>query len=85
MTPFSKTEYSEKEVQMFLELGFEEEHLDYMLKNLTAWVIYSLAARKCFVEDLEGPAVNSLKLCLKAWDDKNVKRRTEEWDQMISF
>ena len=86
MSPFSKKEYSDKEIQMFLMLGFEQDHLDYMLQNITATAIYNQAARKCLVHRLSGPAVESLRNCLIAWDTReDIKRNTPEWDQLIKL
>ena len=79
-----KSEYSEKEFQMFLDLGFDKEHLNYIMKLLNACEIYDHAARKCFVENLTGKAVDSLRRCLIAWDDDDINRCTPEWDSMIN-
>lgn len=80
-----KSEYSEKEFKMFLDIGFKRDDLEYLMRMITATAIYNNAARKCFVENLTGPAVESLRRCLIAWDVDYINRCTPEWDEMINL
>jgi len=80
-----KSEYSEKEFQMFVNIGYKIDDLEFLMRMLTANAIYNNAARKCFVENLTGPAVESLRRCLIAWDDDYINRCTPEWDSMITL
>lgn len=73
-----KSQLSEKENMMFGQLG--------ILKiDLQVGQLYQLAVNRAFSENLQGPAVDSLRRCFKALADPAMYRGTPEWDALISL
>lgn len=73
-------EFSEKEVKMFTGLGygdlverFEEDPLS----------LYKVAAMDCFMHDLRGKYVDSLRKCMLVLKTGVFYRGTEQWDSLI--
>ena len=83
----SKDKYSAKEQAMFEALGFS----DLMCHVDIPPTLYDIAGLKCFVEGTEGPAVESLRRCLKALKDgwgetgEAFYRMTPEFDNLIDL
>lgn len=80
----NKYKYSEHEINMFLDIGYREDELKNMMKMNSPKDVYSMAATRCIINGLTGPAVNSLRRCLKAWTN-GVYRNTPEWDLLINL
>lgn len=73
--------YSQKEQDLFRSLGYE---------NLMSIIdippnLYSIAAIECFVSDLSGKSVDSLRRCLKAIHNLHPYRLTDEFDSLIEL
>lgn len=47
--------------------------------------VLDLVAREVFLENKSGPAVESLRRCLKAFHDGKVYRMTPEYDELIQL
>lgn len=82
-------DFSEKEMSMFKELGFELKSDDRILQTLPPFMIYNMAAKYCFLKKLEGKIVDSLRRCLLALDEedqsKKIYRMTKEFDDLIQL
>jgi len=72
--------FSEKELELFDRLGF-----GYLADRIEPFVLYRTVAEDCFVNDLKGPEVESIRACLRAFQDANLRRLTPEWDSLIQF
>lgn len=73
-------EYSELEKELFKSLG-----CGYLLKEEPC-LAYRTAAEFCFLSDLKGPSVNSIRLCLNAMITSNGPHRlTDDFDRLISL
>lgn len=83
----SRDKYSAKEQAMFEALGLSGlmDHIDIPPS------LYDIAGLKCFVEGTEGPAVESLRRCLKVlkggWGGvgESLYRMTPEFDSLIDL
>jgi len=76
--------YSRKEVAMFARIGVELE----VMRMVTVNQLYNAAVRKAFIENQQGPAVESLRRCIMEWDKgekDGVRRLTPEWDALIEL
>jgi hypothetical protein len=74
--------YSAKEIEMFTNLG-----LAYYLP-ISYWAaptLYKYAGELAFLNNQQGPAVESLRRCLKAMWDCRLHRNTQEWDELIKL
>ena len=75
-------EYSGKEIALARHFGYE----DLCLSGGTdADNIYRILAVHCFMSNLEGPEVDSVRRCMKAMLIRNPKRLTSEFEALISF
>ena len=68
-----------KELEMFRSLGYS-----YQL-NMPVSVVefYKMIAEKCFIHDVRGVDVDSLRRCLRAIINCNPYRKTQEFDDLI--
>lgn len=73
-------EYSEKEHQLIDHFGFDE-----ISEKINPIAMYRMMAEKAFMEELTGPAVDSLRRCLIAYHKCTVYRMTKEWDDFIQL
>lgn len=74
-------ELSNKEIQMFKMLGLER-----LLSKLDDPVtLYRLAVENTFCNNLQGPAVDSLRRCYTAIRKCSVYRCTPEWEALIKL
>lgn len=74
---------SEKEAKMFEILGF-----GYLLDkeiDIEALSLYRMATEQCFLENTQGPAVESLRKSYKAYLTCKVYRMTPEFDALIEL
>lgn len=78
----STMEYSKKELEMFTLLDYED--LCYKT-NLYPPSVYQIVAEACFIKDLQGLAVDSLRRCMEAFKKSEVWRMTPEWDALIEL
>ena len=77
--------FFEKEKQMFMELGFDDNTLHRMEENMSAYDAYECAVKKVFVQELKGKAVDSLRQCLMVLEDGEAYRGTPEFDELIQL
>ena len=75
-----KTKYSEKELKMFKELECGD-----LMDVMSVFQLYNIAMEKCFVNDWEGKAVESLRRCMKTFKKCEIYRMTKEWDDLIQL
>jgi hypothetical protein len=47
--------------------------------------VLEIVAKEAFIEDMKGPAVDSLRRCLKAFNKGKVYRMTPEFDDLIQL
>lgn len=47
--------------------------------------VLEIVAKEAFLEDMKGPAVDSLRRCLKAYTKGKVYRITSEFDELIQL
>lgn len=76
--------YSEKEIQMIKELGFLDLAID-TAGNLSELSMYRLMVQSVFIAGSAGPAVESLRRCMKAFVDCKPYRMTKEFDDLIQL
>ena len=72
-------EYSEKEQQLINYFGFGD-----IADRINPIAMYRMMAEKAFMEEMTGPAVDSLRKCLIAYHKCTIYRMSEEWDNMIN-
>lgn len=78
--------YSDKEFAMIQAISpywaklISETNGDFNPPN-----VLELVAREAFIENKTGPAVDSLRRCLKAFLNKKVCRMTPEFDELIQL
>lgn len=72
---------SEKERAMFTALGLEGQ----LWLPLPVSSFYEMAVRRVFLGNMQGPAVESLRRCVKALDTGKIYRGTFEWDSLIQL
>lgn len=83
MTPSKEyPDYSEKEIEMFNALGLSDK-IKFFAENPVQ--LYHLAVERCFVNNLTGVAVDSLRRCIIALNQCKVYRGTQEWDDLIEL
>ena len=71
--------YSQKEQIMFTNLGF-----GHLLDVISCPPnLYEIVAKVCFYEDRKGKDVESLRRCVRAVENCNPYRMTEEFDALI--
>lgn len=75
------TAYSEKEIQMFAALGLRA----LLDTSITVVQLYKMAVDEAFIENLQGPAVESLRRTYGAMAKCHPYRQTKEWDDLISL
>ena len=76
-------EYSKKEIQMFTALNpFYKKLIE---SNMAASGLYRIAVEDCFVQNLQGSAVESLRRTATALRDCKPYRMTPEFDSLISL
>lgn len=81
MTPSKEyPDYSEKEIEMFNALGLSDK-IKFFAENPVQ--LYNLAVERCFVNNLTGVNVESLRRCVIALNKCKVYRGTQEWDDLI--
>ena len=74
-------QYSDKEFQMFAQLGFS-----YLVETtLEPAATYRTVALEVFCRNQQGAAVESLRRCMQAWCNNTCHRMATEWDAMISL
>lgn len=76
---------TEKERALFEALG--EGRLVELVERgaIVAPKAYEMAASNAFVEDKRGPAVEALRRALKAFVRGEAHRRTEKFEELITF
>lgn len=74
----SRIEISAKERDLFVFFGFSD-----LVDVVEPVVLYHLCVEKAFVDDIQGPYVDSLRRCYRALLTCSVYRMTPEWDAMI--
>lgn len=79
-----RTDLSEKESEMFEQLGFKEL-IDLEVSDLHEMDIYRMAVYKVFIEDMKGPAVESLRRTFTAFSRMKPYRMTPEFDALIQL
>lgn len=78
--------YSDKEFAMIQAISphwaklISESKVDFCPPT-----VLEIVAREAFIEDMKGPAVESLRRCLKAFLKRNVYRMTPEFDELIQL
>lgn len=77
-------DYSEKEIKLLLFFGLEKL-LDERDGFITPPTLYRMAVEKAFIDNLQGPEVESLRRCYKALIKSEIYRGTFEWDNLIQF
>lgn len=83
MTPSKEyPDYSEKEIEMFNALGLSDK-IKFFAENPVQ--LYNLAVERCFVNNLTGVNVESLRRCVIALNKCKVYRGTQEWDDLIEL
>lgn len=83
MTPSKEyPDYSEKEIEMFNALGLSDK-IKFFAENPVQ--LYHLAVERCFVNNLTGVAVDSLRRCIIALNQCKVYRGTQGWDDLIEL
>lgn len=79
--------YSDKELEMIKQLSSHWYNL--ILRgdddSITPPTVFRILAEDCFVRDLKGPAVESLRRCMKAIWESKIHRMTPEWDALIQL
>lgn len=75
-------DYSEKEIEMFISLGLGDK-IKFFAENPVQ--MYNLAVERCFVNNLTGVNVESLRRCVIALNKCKVYRGTQEWDDLIEL
>ena len=79
----SEYKFSAKEEAMFYALGLDDE-INFAKKGMTSpFQVYQWAVNKCFLEKIEGPAVDSLRRCYALFGEGKECRLTPEWDALI--
>jgi hypothetical protein len=53
--------------------------------NFSPPVVLDILAREAFIKNMKGPAVDSLRRCLKALDAGKIYRKTVEYDNLIEL
>lgn len=77
------TIFSEKEKAMFKALG-QTKNLQFAEQGfLHVGELYKSACEKAFLEELSGPAVDSLRRTMKAWNESAIRRLSPEFDALI--
>lgn len=78
------SDYSENEIKLFKALGMEHQ-LKASTKDdyITPVTMYRTAMEKAFINDMRGPAVESLRRCMFHLRKTDILRRTEDWDNLI--
>lgn len=72
-------EYSDKELELFKVFKF-----DYLTKHdIAAPAIYRILVEHCFINNLSGPAVESVRRTAKALSNMSPYRMTKEFDDLI--
>lgn len=77
---FSKTDYSEKELELFKIFGVYT-----LVEKVDPYTIYRIAAKTCFIDNRQDSATESLRRCILAWKTCSCYRMTKEWDEMIQL
>jgi hypothetical protein len=72
--------YSDAEMAMFKALGVEGWPL-----NLTVNDLYPAIIQKVWMERMTGPAVESLRRCVDAFQNETPKRLTPEFDALVQL
>jgi hypothetical protein len=71
-------EFSDKERDLFVFFG-----LSNLIDYIEPVTLYQMCVEKAFLDDIQGPYVDSLRRCYKALRNCSVYRMTQEWDEMI--
>lgn len=82
--------FSKKEKEMFEALGLGDLVENYespssFLSFDSVTIFYRIAVDKVFMENINGPAVESLRRCYVALKNQTIHRKTAEWDEMIQL
>lgn len=74
--------YSQKEIALIKFFSYEE-----LINNesIEPPVLYKMMMEAAFIFEYKGKAVDSLRRCIKAFNDCKVYRNTEEWDDLIEM
>lgn len=76
-----ETKYSKKELELFRAFNVSPN----IIKELHHWEIHNLLMHRCFLNNLKGPHVDSLRRCMKALDGNGPYRMTKEYDELIQL
>lgn len=84
MTNDVSNAFSQKELMMVSKI--DSVFLNTVIntvKNYSPIVVFNALASICFIENKQGPAVESLRRCLRACEKGYPKRLTKEYDNLI--
>ena len=73
-------EYSEKELKLIKIMGFED-----ICHRIEPNSLYNLMATKCFLDNICDNSSKSIRNCLKALINSNIRRMTPEFDNLIEI
>ena len=78
------TDFSEKELLMIKVLS---PHWHKMVTEVdfNEPTVLDILGKECFLEERKGPAVDSLRRCLKAISECKPYRKTKEYDDLIQL
>lgn len=76
-----KNQYSEKEIQLFVNLGFNQDYYEHIEPS----VMYRILIEQCFIENIQGEQAESLRRCVKAMWEGFPFRLTEDFDSLITI
>lgn len=79
------SEYSKKEMKMIRSISPNIADLAESNETLSPVTILEMTARQAFIDDVKGPAVESLRRCMKSIRDCNPYRNTPEYEQLIQL
>lgn len=81
---YSETCFSEKEVAMFQALGYEDAVIEHFGQG-NPIDLYRIASMDAFINNLDFPAVDSLRRCMQAITNVSMYRRTPAFEGMINL
>jgi len=54
-------------------------------RSMPVMAVYRSAMEQAFLDDMQGPEVESLRRCMRALQKGEPYRNTPEWDELIKF
>jgi hypothetical protein len=82
-----KSDYSEKEFEMISQIS--PQWADMIEKDKTSGTmppsVLNILGMTCFIYEKTGPAIDSLRRCLKALRECTIYRKTKEYDDLIKL